>query len=66
MKTQANELICELRRGWRTWGDLLRNCRSTSPWRRLAEAGHKHLRPGEKLERKVGDDGLLRLRVVRG
>lgn len=66
MKTQANELICELRHGWHTWGELLRACRATAPWKRLAEAGHKYLRPGEVIQRKTGPDGLLRLRVQKG
>lgn len=66
MKTQANEIICELRHGWRTWGELLRTCRSTAPWKRLAESGHRYMRPGEKLKKEQGPDGLLRLRVVRG
>jgi hypothetical protein len=66
MKTQADKIICELRKGWHTWGDLLRSGVSQCPWKRLAEAGHKYLRPGEKLQRKVGADGLLRIRVARG
>lgn len=66
MKTQAHKIVCELRGGWKTWGDLLRSGISQCPWKRLAEAGHKYLKPGEKIARKVGHDGLLRLRVVRG
>lgn len=66
MKTQAQRIVCELRRGWRTWGDLQAARLSQCPWKRLAEAGHKFLAPGERIDRKTGSDGLLRLRVVRG
>lgn len=65
MKTQAQRIVCELRRGWRTWGDLQAQRLSQCPWKRLAEAGHRFLAPGEVIQRKEGHDGLLRLRVVR-
>ena len=64
--TQAARIVAELRRGWRTWGDLQAFRISTTPWKRLSEAGHKYLKDGERIERKTGKDGLLRLRVVKG
>jgi hypothetical protein len=66
MKTQAQHIVCELRRGWRTYGDLQALRLSQCPWKRISEAAHRFLAPGEVIKRKVGDDGLLRLRVVRG
>lgn len=62
--TQAEQIIRELRSGWRTWCQLERLW-IQAPWKRLAEAGHKFLKPGERIERKTGADGLIRLRVVR-
>jgi hypothetical protein len=63
MKTQAQHIVCELRRGWRTYGDLQALRLS---WKRISEAAHRFLAPGERIVRKEGKDGLLRLRVVRG
>lgn len=64
--THAAQLIQALRNGWHTTGDLEALRISQCPWKRLSEAGHKYLQPGERIDRKTGDDGLLRLRVVRG
>lgn len=64
--TQAERLIKALRTRWMTWGELLDLHISTSPWRRLSEAGHKYLKPGEQIKKVEGKDGLLRLRVVKG
>ena len=63
--TQGEKLIQALRgRRWMTWGDLEALRVSTCPWRRLTEpAAQKALREGERIERKTGADGLLRLRV---
>lgn len=62
--TQAEQCVRELRAGWRTWCQLQRLW-IQSPQKRLAEAAHKFLKPGEVIERKTGSDGLIRLRVVR-
>lgn len=65
--TQASRLIIALRgckRGM-TYGELQSLRISTSPHKRLAEAGYKYLRPGERLERRTGNDGLVRFVVVR-
>ena len=64
--THAAQLVQALRKGWHTTGDLEALRISQCPWKRLSEAGHKFLKPGEKIARKTGPDGLLRLRVVRG
>lgn len=63
--THAEQLIRVLRTGWKTWGDLEATRVSAHPWKRLGESGHKYLKPGEQIVRKVGRDGLLRLKVVR-
>jgi hypothetical protein len=63
--TQAERLIAAIRRRPMTYGEILDLHISTSFWRRLSESGHKYLKPGERIERKAGRDGLLRLRVVR-
>lgn len=65
MKTQAQRIVCELRRGWRTYGDLQAQRLSQCPWKRISEAAHRFLAPGEVIQRKEGADGYLRLRVVR-
>lgn len=62
--TQAEKIVRELRKGWRTWCEL-QHLWIQSPWKRLAESGNKYLRPSERIDRKVGSDGLIRLRVVR-
>lgn len=67
--TQASQLIEAIRRS-RGRGltylelELLRV--SSSPWKRLAEAGHRFLRQGEHLTSKVGRDGLKRFVIVKG
>lgn len=67
--TQAAQLIAAIRR---TRGrgltylelELLRV--STSPWKRISEAGHRYLRAGEQIVRKTGRDGLVRIALARG
>lgn len=61
--TQAEKIVRELRKGWRTWCQL-QQLWSQAPWKRLAESGHKHLKPGERIERKT-IRGLIHLRVTR-
>jgi len=66
-QTHAEQIIKAMRgRGWMTWGDIEALRISTCPWKRLAEGGAAYLRNGERIARKTGEDGLLRLRVVRG
>lgn len=64
--TQAARLIEAIRSkpNGMTWGDIEALRISTCPWVRLAESGHRHLRPGERIEHVPGDDGLVRVRVV--
>ncbi len=61
--TQAERIVRELRRGWRTWCQL-QHLWIQAPWKRLAESGASHLKPGERIERKVVG-GLVHLRVTR-
>jgi len=62
--TQAEQLVRELRKGWRTWCQL-QHLWIQSPQKRLAEAGSRYMRAGEVIDRKTGQDGLIRLRIVR-
>ena len=64
--TQGQQLIKHLRKQWMTYGDLEALRISTCPWKRISEAEKRHLREGERIARRIGKDGLLRLRVVRG
>lgn len=57
---RADTLAYRLKHGWSAERALV------TPVGGLAEAGHKFLAPGERIDRKTGSDGLLRLRVVRG
>lgn len=63
--TQAEQLIRELRKGWRTWGDLEALRISNCPWRRLSadEKPERFLRKGERIV-KQERSGILHLRVV--
>lgn len=63
--TQAQQLIKALRKQWMSYADLEALRVSTCPWKRISESGGKYLRPGERIDRKQGKDGLLRLRVVK-
>lgn len=63
--TQAERLVRALRRRPMTYGEMEALRISTCPWRRLSEAGHRFLKLGERIERQAGEDGLLRLRVVK-
>lgn len=65
--TQAQRLISAIRRRrtGMTYGELQDLHISTSPQKRLAEAGERYLRPGERLARKTGADGLVRFVVER-
>lgn len=68
MTTQAAQLIAALRRrkAGMTYGELQDLHVSTSPHKRLAEAGHRYLKAGERLTKKTGSDGLVRFVVARG
>lgn len=68
MSTQAARLVDAIRRARRglTWGEIEALRISTCPWVRLKESGHRFLRAGERIERKAGRDGLVRVCVVRG
>lgn len=61
--TQAEKIVCELRRGWRTWWDLQRLV-GQSPNKRLDESGHKYLKAGERIDRAIRN-GLVHLRITR-
>jgi hypothetical protein len=61
--TQAEKIVRELRRGWRTWWHLQRLV-GQSPNKRLDESGGKYLREGESIERAIRN-GLVHLRVTR-
>lgn len=39
---------------------------SSSPWKRVSESGHRYLKAGEQLIRRVGRDGLKRFVIARG
>lgn len=67
--TQAETLIRAIRaaRGkGLTYLELEMVRASSSPWKRLSESGHRYLRTGEHLIRKVGRDGLKRFAIVKG
>lgn len=63
--TQAERLVQALRTRWMTTLELQHLSISQCPWKRLSEAGHKYLRPGEVIKKVEGADGLLRMRVVK-
>jgi len=66
--TQAEKLVNHIRRArarGMTYGELQDLHVSTAPHKRLAEAGHRYLRAGEKLARRTGRDGLVRFVVTR-
>jgi hypothetical protein len=65
--TQAAQLIAALRRrkAGMTYGELQDLHISTSPQKRLAEAGHRYLKDGERLTKKTGRDGLVRFVLAR-
>lgn len=63
--TQAQRIVEAIRSKPLTYGELEALKVSTCPWRRLTESGYKHLKQGERIERKVGEDGLVRIGVVR-
>ena len=63
--TQAEILVRAIRRKAMTYGDLEALRVSTCPWKRLQEAGHRFLKDGEQIVRKVGSDGLVRIGVVK-
>lgn len=67
--THAQQLVLAIRRAGRrgmTYLELEMLRVSTSPWKRVSEAGHRYLRKGERLARKVGKDKLTRFVIVRG
>lgn len=61
--SQAAQLIEAIRRKPMTYLELEALRISTCPWRRLSESGHRHLKPGERIERKTGKDGLVRIGI---
>lgn len=64
--THAERLLVALRQRWMTWGDLQALRISNSPWARLlSEGGIRHLKKGERLERRTRADGLVEMRVKR-
>lgn len=67
MTTQAERLVSAIRRrkAGMTYGELQDLHISTSPHKRLAEAGHHYLKDGERLTKKTGRDGLVRFVIVR-
>ena len=62
--SQAEILVCAIRRKAMTYGDLEALRVSTCPWKRLSESGYMHLKPGEVIVRKVGKDGLVRIGIT--
>jgi len=63
--TQAERIVQAIRRKPMTWGEIEALRISTCPWVRLQESGHRFLRPGEAIVRKMGRDGLVRIKVER-
>lgn len=67
--TQAQRLIIAIRskRNGMTMLELEKLGISSCPWRRLSsdERPERFLRPGERLERKTGCDGLIRFVIVK-
>lgn len=66
--TQCAKLIHAIRRSGAkgmTYGDLEAMRVSTCPWKRLSEAGHLHLKEGERLSRFIGKDKLIRFRIAK-
>ncbi|WP_457325607.1 hypothetical protein [Roseateles sp. P5_E11] len=67
--TQAHRIVNAIRSARAkglTWGEIEALRISTCPWVRLAESGHRFLRAGERITRKTGRDGLVRIVVARG
>lgn len=67
--TQAEILVRAIRasRGkGLTYGELNDIHASSCGWKRLAESGHRYLKAGEQLIRRVGQDGLKRFVIARG
>jgi hypothetical protein len=64
--TQAHELARYLRLNPKgmTYMQLILLCVSSCPWKRLQD-GTNHLRPGERIARKIGNDGLTRIYITR-
>ena len=52
--TQAEILVRAIRRKAMTYGDLEALRVSTCPWKRLQEAGHRFLKDGEQIVRRMG------------
>ena len=66
--THAQQLVMAIRQAGRrgmTDGDLEVLRISACPWKRLGESGHRYLKRGEQLVRKLGKNGLKRWAVVR-
>lgn len=66
MKTQIPRLLRHLRRRPYTYLELTMLGVSSCPWRRLSsDEVTAHLRPGERIDRRLNARGLVTLRVVR-
>ena len=65
-QSQGHRLIriLRLRPFGMTYGELQRTGISTCPQKRLQESAH-YLKPNEKLGRRIGPDGLVRIRIER-
>ena len=64
--TQAARLVEAIRSRPLTYLELEALKISSCPWKRLAESGYRHLMLGERIERKTGLDGLVRIGVTHG
>ncbi len=66
--SHSAQLIAAIRRAGRkglTYLELELLRVSSSPWKRISESGHCHLRSGERLDKRVGRDGLKRFVIVK-
>ena len=66
--TQAQMIVNAIRRARRgmTYLEMEALKVSACPWKRLSESGHKFLKAGERIVRRTGSDGLVRVQIVRG
>lgn len=65
-QTQITRLLKIMRRhpSGMSYMELLRTGVSVCPWKRLEEAG-PHLKPGERIGRRLGRDKLVRIYIMR-
>jgi hypothetical protein len=66
LRTQAERLYIAMRMRpfGLTYAELQRLGVSTAPHKRIAEGVH-YLKPGERIARKIGNDGLIRIYITR-